>query len=239
MSALRPFLTARWRHLAMLNYVVDPSLVRPLLPPGTEMDTVDGKTYASLVGFMFLDTRVRGWAIPFHRSFEEVNLRIYVRRKAEEGWRRGVTFVKEIVPRAAIAWVARTVYGENYVALPMSHRWSPEDPPAVRYAWRVGEREMSIELEPDGPYRPIAPASPEEFIAEHYWGYCRQPDGGSLEYHVEHPPWRVWPVADAAFSGDAGALYRAEFAAVLAKPPDSVLLAEGSPVKVYRGRRLE
>ncbi|HVE41620.1 MAG TPA: DUF2071 domain-containing protein [Planctomycetota bacterium] len=238
MTSARPFLTARWRHLALLNYEVDPSLVRPLVPPGTEMDTMDGKNYVSLVGFMFLDTRVRGWAIPFHRNFEEVNLRIYVRRKAEEGWRRGVTFVKEIVPRAAIAWVARTVYGENYVALPMSHRWSAEDPPSVRYAWRSGGREMSIELEPEGPYRPITAASPEEFIAEHYWGYTAPRRGETVEYRVEHPRWRIASARKSAWEGDAAALYGPAFASVLAGRPASAFLAEGSEVAVHEGTRI-
>jgi uncharacterized protein YqjF (DUF2071 family) len=234
----RPFLSARWRHLALLNYEVDPSIVRPRVPAGTEIDEFGGKTYASLVGFMFLDTRVRGWAIPFHRDFEEVNLRIYVRRKAAEGWRRGVTFVKEIVPRAAIAWVARTLYGENYVALPMSHRWSVDDPPAVRYAWRAGGREMSIELEPDGPYRPIAEASLEEFIAEHYWGYAAHPKGGAVEYRVEHPRWRIAPARRAAWEGDATPLYGPAFAEVLQGRPASAFLAEGSAVAVHKGVRI-
>jgi len=168
---MKAFLTARWRHLAMLNYEADPAALRPLAPPGTEIDLFEGRTYASIVAFLFLDTRVRGWAIPFHQDFEEVNLRIYVRRKAAEGWRRGVAFIKEIVPKAAVAWVARAVYGENYAALPMSHVWSAEETPTVRYAWRSGGREMSVEVDPEGSYAPIVEGSEAEFITEHYWGY--------------------------------------------------------------------
>jgi uncharacterized protein YqjF (DUF2071 family) len=238
MSPVRPFLTARWRHLAMLNYEVDPKVVRPLAPEGTEIDAFDGRTYASVVGFMFLDTRVRGWAIPFHRNFEEVNLRIYVRRKAGDGWRRGVVFVKEIVPRIAIAWVARALYGEKYVALPMSHRCSSEDPPAVRYSWRTGDREMSIELDPDGPYRPIPEGSEEEFITEHYWGYTALPKGGAIEYQVEHPRWRVAQARRGVLDVDAAGLYGSAFAEALARRPRSAFLAEGSEVAVHEGSRM-
>ena len=78
----RPFLTARWRYLAMLNYEVPPEALAPLVPAGTELDSWQGKTFVSVVGFLFLDTRVLGIAIPGHRDFEEVNLRFYVRRKA-------------------------------------------------------------------------------------------------------------------------------------------------------------
>lgn len=238
MNPARPFLTARWRHLAMLNYEVEPSAVRPLAPAGTELDVFEGRAYASLVGFMFLDTRIRGWAVPYHRDFEEVNLRIYVRRKSGDGWRRGVAFVKEIVPRVAVAWVARALYGENYIALPMSHRWSSEDPPGVRYAWRSGGQEMSIELDPDGPFRPIAEGSEEEFITEHYWGYVGLRKGGAAEYHVEHPRWRIARARRAVCDVDAGGLYGPAFAEVLAGRPRSAFLAEGSEVAVHDGTRM-
>src|SRR5215467_7194109 len=115
------FLTAEWRHLAMLNYEIEPQILQPYVPAGTELDTWSNKTFISVVGFMFLKTRVMGLPIPFHQNFEEVNLRFYVRYKAANEWRRGVVFIKEIVPRWAIATVARVVYNENYAAMPMRH----------------------------------------------------------------------------------------------------------------------
>ncbi len=118
---MKPFLTANWRYLAMLNFVVDPAIVAPLVPSGTELDYENGETFVSVVGFLFLDTRILGLPIPLHRDFEEVNLRFYVRKKSADTWRRGVVFVRELVPRRAIALVARAFYGENYLALPMKH----------------------------------------------------------------------------------------------------------------------
>lgn len=228
----RPFLTARWRHLAMLNWPVEPALLQPFVPRGTSIDLFQGRCFVSLVGFMFLDTRVRGWAIPFHRDFEEVNLRFYVKRDE----RRGVVFLKELVPRAAIAWVARTLYGENYESCPMSHAISAADPPAVRYAWRWRGREMSIELDPAGPWAPLEGES--EFIAEHYWGYAARKDGSTVEYRVEHPRWRATAAARATFKGDAGPLYGERFAEALSRPPASAFLAEGSEVAVMEGELL-
>ena len=108
-----PFLTAEWRSLAMLNYVVDPALLAPMVPRGTELDSFDGRTYMSLVGFRFERTRVRGIWIPLHSDFDEVNLRFYVRRRVSGEIRRGVVFIREVVPRWAIAAVARAVYGED------------------------------------------------------------------------------------------------------------------------------
>ena len=51
--------------------------------------------YVSLVGFRFLNTRVLGVSIPFHRDFDEVNLRFYVRRNiGSEVRRESSSFVR-------------------------------------------------------------------------------------------------------------------------------------------------
>lgn len=235
-----PFLTAEWRSLVMLNYEVDPALLRPLVPPGTELDAWGGVTYASVVGFLFLRTRVLGVPIPFHRDFEELNLRFYVRRKGPEGWRRGVVFVKEIVPRMAIAAVARWIYNENYVALPMRHRidLSAQAGGSVEYGWRTGGRWASVRAEVRGPARPLVEGSEEEFITEHYWGYAAQRDGGCVEYRVEHPRWNVWRAESASLDCDVAALYGPRFAEPLSAPPRSALVADGSPIIVRQGKRI-
>jgi uncharacterized protein len=244
MAALpRTFLTAQWRYLAMLNYEVDRRILEPLLPAYTELDAWHGRTYVSLVGFLFQGARVLGMPVPMCRNFEEVNLRFYVRRKVDSAWRRGVVFVKELVPRAAIAWVARAFYNENYVAVPMGHcidRSQPADQPSrVTYSWRFARCDHRIELFVAGSDRPVALESEEEFITEHYWGYCRQRDGGTVEYEVEHPRWRVWSAREVRYQGDAAALYGPEFAERLAAPPRSAFLARGSRVAVHRGVRLK
>jgi uncharacterized protein YqjF (DUF2071 family) len=241
MDGDRPFLTARWRYLAMLNYEVPPEILAPLVPAGTELDAWQGKTFASVVGFLFLDTKVLGLAIPGHRNFEEVNLRFYVRRKAEEGWRRGVVFVKEIVPRMAIAGTARLLYGEKYVALPMRHSITG-DPDrgglSVAYGWRFHGRWNGITATVEGSPREALPGSEEEFITEHYWGYSSLRGGGCVEYQVEHPRWRVWSLLRPLLDCDVAALYGPRFAAPLAAEPSSAFLADGSEVVVRKGRRL-
>jgi len=223
----------------MLNYEVDPRVLARRVPAGTELDVWQGRTLVSLVGFRFLHTRVLGVPIPFHRDFEEVNLRFYVRRRGPEGWRRGVVFVKEIVPKRAIAWVARTVYNENYVALPMRHRVVPPGPPGAdglaEYGWRLGGSSYTLSARLRGAPALPPPGSKEEFITEHYWGYALQSDGSALEYRVEHPQWEVWAALESLFEGDAGALYGPEFGPFLDRPPVSAFVAVGSPVTVRRG----
>jgi len=236
-------LTAEWRHLAMLNYEVGRASLTGLVPRGTELDEWQGRTYLSMVGFLFLDTRVLGVPIPFHRNFEEVNLRFYVRRKTADGWRRGVVFVKEIVPRAAIALLARALYNENYLALTMSHeiRRAADDPAkveSVEYRWTAHGRTNRLSLVVASDPLPPATASHEQFIAEHYWGYSVQRDGGTSEYQVTHPPWRVAPATHAELDCDVERVYGERFAACLRVPPVSAFLADGSAVRVSRGARL-
>jgi uncharacterized protein len=216
----------------MLNYVVDGQLLHPLVPEGTELDFFGGRAYVSLVGFRFLNTKVLGLSVPFHRDFDEVNLRFYVKRICAGELRRGVVFIREVVPRRAIAAIARGLYNEKYVALPMRHHIAPD---LVCYGWGDDNK---LELAPLGDPSLAADASEEQFITEHYWGYTVQRDGGTMEYKVAHVPWRLWHAHSARFEGDATPLYGTELARVLARPPDSAFLAEGSAVQVMRGVRI-
>lgn len=221
----------------MLNYAVSPDLLRPLVPAGTELDEWRGTTYVSVVGFRFVSTRVLGVAVPWHRDFEEVNLRFYVRRMAPDGWRRGVVFIRELVPRRAIAWVARALYNEPYQALPMRHsvdRSHNELIAEIRYEWKCAGRWEGLTVCSEEPSAPVTPESQEEFITEHYWGYTRQRNGSTSEYNVQHPSWRATPARSAVLRADVASLYGPQFAAALGKAPASAFVAAGSEVVVCR-----
>lgn len=238
---MAPFLTARWEHLVLLNYTVDPALLQPLVPLGTELDTWQGRCFISLVAFRFLDTRLLGLSIPGHRDFEESNLRFYVRRRGPDGlWRRAVVFIRELVPRRAIAMVARLVYNEPYLAVPMTHRIdvTAQAGGTLAYGWRFHGAEYGVTATVAGPATPIVPGSEAEFITEHYWGYTRQRDRGTLEYRVEHPPWAVWTPTVASFMGPGDQLYGPALGPVLAGQPASAFVALGSAVAVHGGVRL-
>lgn len=233
----RVFLSAEWRDLVMLNYEVDPHLLYRYVPPGTELDTFDGRVFVSLVGFQFLRTKLFGFAaLPFHANFDEVNLRLYVRRHERSEIRRGVVFIREIVPRSAIVLVANLAYGENYSAHPMRHSVSlSANGGAARYEWRVGEQWCGVEANTTGAWAQPAEGSFEQFITEHYWGYSAR-RRGSFEYRVAHEPWRVWTSSDARFYGDPDSLYGPELGAIVRRVPDSAFVADGSPVLVFAGK---
>ena len=239
-SGDRAFLEAEWVDLVMLNYEVTEELLDPLVPAGVELDRWRGRLYVSVVGFLFRDTRILGVAVPGHRTFEEVNLRFYVRRHVETESRRGVVFVRELVPRRAIAVVARLMYNEPYRALPMRHHIGESDAGATtrEFAWHADGQWTRLSAKTLAAPRALEPDSEEEFISEHYWGYTRQRDNGTIEYRVDHPRWNVWDAVDPRLEGNVAAVYGAAFARVLAGPPRSAFVANGSAVTVFAPRRI-
>jgi hypothetical protein len=231
------FMTAEWKWLAMANYAVDPSLLEPLVPRGTELDSFAGCTYVSLIGFLFNRSRIFGVPIPLHQSFEEVNLRFYVRR----GDKRGVVFIRELVPRFLVAAIARLGYNEKYSSVPMAHRVHTDpagDTQQAEFTWGPARHRCSMRLTTAGESFLPAEGSISQFITEHYWGYAAQPDGSSKEYQVEHPQWQVRNAREVQVEGDAAYFYGDAFGEVLRRPPDSAFLALGSAVKVYNGKRI-
>jgi uncharacterized protein YqjF (DUF2071 family) len=224
-----------------LNYEVDPRLLESYVPDGTVLDSFLGKTYVSLVGFRFCRTKLFGFlTIPMHSDFDEVNLRFYVRRTEGGEDRRGVVFIAEIVPKQAVAAAARLVYGENYQCLPMKHHISVEgSKKTVEYHWQVKDRWCRLSAEALGAPELPRDGSLEQFITEHYWGYSIRRNRATLEYHVSHEPWHVWRSTTARFTGDASGLYGVELGSVLQQQPSSAFIAAGSPVTVFRARKLD
>lgn len=213
-----------------------------MVPRGTELDSHRGQVFISLVGFRFLRTRVLGIPVPWHRDFDEVNLRFYVRRTVEREVRRAVVFVREVVPRHAIAALARATYNEPYVARAMQSRFDPS--PAggtaahAEYAWRHGPEWCRVAADAVGEPELPDSGSDAAFITEHYWGYTRQRDGGTIEYRVEHPQWPVHRTSNVSVTGDLHGMYGGAFGDILSGPPASAFFADGSRVTVFRPDRI-
>lgn len=237
-TLFKTFLTAEWRKLAMANYAVDKNILKKYLPYGTEIDLYDDTCYVSLVGFMFLNTKVKGIKVPFHSNFEEVNLRFYVRYKDNGEWKRGVVFIKEIVPRPFLALFANVIYNEHYKALPMKHSWVVnEELLTVEYKWKKGNWN-SFQVMAEKNSKPMAEHSEEEFITEHYWGYTRINESATSEYKVEHVRWNVYDILEYTITVDFGNIYGKEFNFLSTEKPKSVFLAEGSEIIVMEGKRI-
>jgi uncharacterized protein YqjF (DUF2071 family) len=241
-TKIAPFLKANWHYLVMLNYDITPELLTPFVPAGTTLDIWNGRAIVSVVGFRFLQTRVRGLAVPFHRNFDEINLRLYVRHTTPDGEERhGVTFIRELVPRRAIAAVARLMYNEPYRSVRMRSSTPAaivSQPGRLTYEFQIGGRWCTLAATATGEVSAPAADSEALFITEHRWGYTRQRDGGTVEYEVVHPRWRVWNATAPALDADIESLYGPQFAPALTAAPSSAYIAEGSEVAVYSPRRL-
>jgi len=234
------FLKAEWRKLILINYEIDPDKLLPYIPYGTELDYWKKKCYVSLVGFCFLNTKMMGIAIPFHRNFEEINLRFYVRYKENGVWKRGVTFIKEIVPRQALTFVANTIYKEKYITLPTRHYWEESITKLdVSYEWKFQKEWSRIAVAAEVTPHPILQESEEEFITEHYWGYTSVNERLTLQYQVEHPRWKVYPILYYSVNVRFRELYGYSFASLKDRQPDSVMLAEGSEIVVRSADRIK
>ncbi len=227
------FLNAEWRKLAFANYVIDPKILAKYVPPGTELDLWEGKCYVSLIGFMFKNVRLLGIKVPFHVNFEEVNLRFYVKRLENHTWKRGVVFIKEIVPKPALTFVANMLYKEHYETLPMRHEWKETATDrSVDYQWKKKKEWYSFKVTAELASTEIPENSETEFITEHYWGYAKVTDTTSNEYEVTHPKWRQYKVLTSEIKVDFKAIYGEDFEFLNDLTPTSVMLAEGSEITV-------
>lgn len=235
---MNKFLTAEWRKLAIANYEVDPGLLSKYLPYKTEIDLWNNTCYVSLVGFMFVNTKVKGIKIPFHINFEEVNLRLYVKYKSDNVWKRGVVFIKEIVPKSVLSIVANTVYKEHYETLPMEHSWKMNrDEIEVIYKWKK-ENWNSIEVIAENKLTDLKEGSEEDFISEHYWGYTKISESATSEYGVEHPKWQFYKVKEYSINVNFEETYSSQFGFLDSVKPKSVFLAEGSEIIVRNGLKI-
>jgi uncharacterized protein YqjF (DUF2071 family) len=235
----RKFLTAEWRKLIMANYEIDPGLLSKYIPRGTELDIWNNKHYVSLVGFMFMNTRVLGIRVPLHTNFQEVNLRFYVRYKDRNEWKRGVVFISEIVPKPVLSFVANTLYNEHYSTLPMKHEWKQgENSLIVSYQWKNKGKWNKLEVSSQPEAIPLQAGTKEEFITQHFWGYTLVNNKKTAEYHVDHPRWNIYPVKGFEIDCDFEGLYGSDFAILKRQQPASIFLAEGSEISVYNKRVL-
>jgi uncharacterized protein len=232
------FLTAEWRNLIMANYLVDAAVLKPFVPAKTELDTWNDNLYVSLVGFMFDETRVMRMRVPYHVRFPEVNLRFYVRYKDGNGYKRGVVFIKEIVPKPAITFVANRLFNERYVTLPMKTVNKKDlNKQHIGYHWKFNNIWNKLEVITPLEKLALQEGSEQEFITEHFWGYSSN-GKKTNEYHVQHPRWHIYPIERYHVNCNFGALYGEPFSALDKQKPYSVFLAAGSPVTVFKKRTL-
>ena len=233
------FLQAEWNNLIMANYVVPKEMLAPFIPYKTELDYFKGNTFVSLVGFLFLNTRILGLSVPYHMNFEEVNLRFYVKYNDRGKWKRGTVFIKEIVPKPAISFLDNNIYGEKYSTMKMKHfHIEKDDEIETCYEWEYKNKWNKLAASSQKKSSPMRINSEEEFIAEHYWGYTKYNNDKTYEYEISHPRWEIFKVLNYTIDCDFGGIYGNEFSILSDAVPSSVFMAKGSEIKIHNKKIL-
>lgn len=226
------FLQANWENLVMANYEVEPAILAPYLPKGVALDLYNGKTYVSLVGFMFKKTSLFGIPIPLFGSFEEINLRFYVQKIEGKKIKKGVVFINETVPFKIVAFLANKLYKEHYISIPTKNTIAVDAYKNINYAWKMNKKWNSISVTSEINTQKIEPSSIEEFIFERYFGFTKLSPLLTQEYRIQHPKWVTHKILNNSIVCDFGSMYGKSFANLNNQAPCSILMAEGSQVSV-------
>ena len=223
------FLVANWENLVVATFETERKLLQPFVPPGTELNDWNGRCCMSLVAFMFSNTSLMGIPCPFYRSFEELNLRFYVRRKEGSTWKKGVVFIKEIVPAKLIGWAGKLFYRENFISLSMRHAiYTGTNSQHVEYYWMLKKQTNYLKIQSS-----LLPAIPgantlDTFISAHYTAFTRKGANRTLSFTIQHTPWKVYPALAFDMRIDARVLYGDGFAEAFQQKPLAAFLMDGS-----------
>ena len=226
------FLRANWENLIMANYEMEPTALEPYLPKGVELDFYNNKTYVSLVGFMFKKTRLFGVPIPFFGSFEEINLRFYVKKIEDGKIKKGVVFINETVPFKIVALLANKLYKEHYISIPTKNSIEISEHKHIKYEWNINDKWNSITVKSDTNKYKIEQSTIEEFIFERYFGFTKISASSTQEYKIRHPKWMTHKILDRHIDCDFKSMYGDAFSGLNNQTPDSIIIAEGSQVSV-------
>lgn len=229
---MKTLLTAEWTNLLVATFETDKNLLQKFLPAKTELSDWNGKHFMSIVGFMFSKPRLLNITSPFYRKFEEVNLRFYVRRKEKNKWKNGVVFIKEIAPSPLVGLVAKWLYHESFISLPMKHNLNITDAERnIEYRWKIGHSWNYIKIQASLSHS-LSPHTIEAFIADRHWAYTKAGDHRTFEFEIEHSPWNIFPSHSFEMNLDAAKIYGSEFAEYFHQKPLTVFLMDGSQTKV-------
>jgi uncharacterized protein YqjF (DUF2071 family) len=216
----------------MANYEIEPSTLAPYLPKGVELDFYNNKTYVSLVGFMFKNTRLFGLPIPFFGSFEEINLRFYVKKIENRKIKKGVVFINETVPFKIVALLANKLYKEHYISIPTKNSIDITENKDIKFEWKINNRWNSLAVKSDTNKYKIEQGTIEEFIFERYFGFTKLSASSTQEYKIHHPKWMTHKILNSQIDCDFRSMYGDSFSMLNNQTPDSIVLAEGSQVSV-------
>jgi len=183
----RPVMLQEWKTLTYLHWAYDPAVVQALLPPGLQIDTLDGTAWVGLIPFAMERIRLRrGPAVPHFGTFPEVNVRTYV---VDANGRRNIWFFSLDINRLAPTIVARTRYGLPYCwGRGSVGRTGDRVDARIRRFWPRGGGRIEARIDVGTTIEPVAVTELDHFLSAR-WGMNTWRSGSLWYGQVEHPRW--------------------------------------------------
>ncbi len=182
----------RWVDLLFAHWPVPAETLRPLIPPGLELDMYEGQAWLGIVPFRMEDVAPRFLpAVPGPGAFPELNVRTYVRRRG-----RGAVWFLSLDAGSRLAVEgARSAFHLPYLRARMS---AEVDTGWVEY--------RSERADPRGPaaafearYRPVGPVESAQagslaaFLTDRLGLYAADAAGNLSWTAIRHAPWPLQP----------------------------------------------
>ena len=186
---VRPALMHTWSELSFVHWPYDPAAIQALLPEGLKVDVHDGVAWVGLVPFHCTIRPPGIPRLPWASSFEEMNVRTYVR--GPDGV-PGVWFITLDAARLGAVLIARATYGLRYFWSKMAFTRVGR---VVTYSsyrrWpRPSRVEGSVALEIGAPI-PLHEATPLEEFLTGRWSFYGTLAGRLYRGQIEHEPWEL------------------------------------------------
>ncbi|WP_132051609.1 YqjF family protein [Pseudocnuella soli] len=175
-----------WNRALFLHWKVPQDLLRPLVPPGLELDMHNSETWVSLVAFTMEQIRPRGLpAVGFVSNFEEINLRTYVRVDNKPG----VYFLSIEAGNGLFAFIARNLSGLPYETAAMLRRNGANQPYTSINKRRDFQLQASFKIGSGQSQK----SALDHFLTEKYCLYLQK--GNTIyRYDIHHRPWNLYTV---------------------------------------------
>ena len=230
---------AEWREIVVINFEIDPKLLRNFIPPKTELDFFNETSFVTLMARACKNVKPYGWPIVFAKSIDQILLRFYVKRKVGDTWRRGVCLIRDYLPKRKASFFLNWMFKHSFTQVPIKRTSSnfesglPTQLPTVEYQWTTGDYVNHIKVNARSQMRQQEQETKESFVLDHHYGYTVK-EGKTYEYYVEYSPWAMWDAQSGSFDCDTENVFGRPFVRALKQRPASVFLARGSDVIIYR-----
>jgi uncharacterized protein YqjF (DUF2071 family) len=176
----------RWRELLFAHWPVEARLIRPLVPPGLDLDSFGGCCYVGVVPFLMENVTPRFVPpLPGLHAFPELNLRTYVKAGGKPGvWFFSLDAGQKLAVRAARRFFHLPYFDADFdvqVTDRVSYR-------AVRTHQGASPAAFHAIYRPVGEVYRSADGL-EGWLTERYCLYSSDSAGRIYRGEIDHQPW--------------------------------------------------